>query len=51
MYDQRKFEKLLKLADLLEASGCQHAAILDHCRSAGDHYRGCWVVDLILEKR
>jgi hypothetical protein len=24
--------------------------VLDHCRKAGPHVRGCWVVDLLLGK-
>jgi hypothetical protein len=24
--------------------------ILAHCRGGGEHVRGCWVVDLLLEK-
>lgn len=51
MYEQRRFDKLSKLADLLEAAGCRHPAILHHCRASGDHYRGCWIIDLILDKR
>jgi hypothetical protein len=36
------------LADALQDAGCENAAILDHCRGPGPHYRGCWVVDLVL---
>ena len=39
------------LADALEDAGCTDQAILDHCRGAGPHVRGCWVVDLILGKQ
>lgn len=42
--------RLAMLADALEESGCNNADILSHCRSAGPHVRGCWVVDLILGK-
>jgi hypothetical protein len=38
------------LADALEAAGCTDAEILAHCRSGDEHVRGCWVVDLLLEK-
>ena len=24
--------------------------ILDHCRSGGEHFRGCWLLDLVLGK-
>jgi hypothetical protein len=38
------------LGDALEDAGCQDAAILDHCRQASDHVRGCWLLDLLREK-
>jgi len=50
VYDDRRFDLLPILADALEESGCDHAGILAHCRGSGRHVRGCWVVDLILEK-
>src|SRR5436309_2819146 len=46
-----RFDDLPILADALEDAGCADAAILDHCRRAGGHCRGCWVVDLILGKK
>jgi len=39
------------LADALEEAGCTAEDILAHCRSGGEHVRGCWVVDLILGKQ
>jgi hypothetical protein len=42
--------RLSILADALEEAGCDNKGILDHCRSAGNHVRGCWVVDLLLGK-
>jgi hypothetical protein len=50
IYAERCFGDLPILADALEEAGCTDAAILDHCRSGGEHVRGCWVVDLILGK-
>jgi hypothetical protein len=50
IYDDRAFERLPILADALEDAGCDNAHILNHCRSGGEHVRGCWVVDLILGK-
>jgi hypothetical protein len=50
IYDQRSFEVLPILGDALEDAGCDNADILEHCRSGGEHVRGCWVVDLVLEK-
>jgi hypothetical protein len=50
MYDSRDFTDMPILADALEEAGCTHADILGHCRSRGEHVRGCWVVDLLLGK-
>ena len=47
IYDARAFDRLPQLADALEAAGCTDAAILSHCRTPGEHVRGCWVVDLL----
>ncbi len=38
------------LADALEEAGCDNAEVLTHCREPGVHVRGCWVVDLVLDK-
>jgi hypothetical protein len=48
IYDERRFGDLPVLADALEEAGCMDADILGHCRSGGEHVRGCWVVDLVL---
>jgi hypothetical protein len=40
-----------RLDGRLEDAGCADADILTHCRRAGVHVRGCWVVDLLLEKQ
>jgi hypothetical protein len=42
--------RLAVLADALEEAGCADADILNHCRRAGVHVRGCWAVDLLLGK-
>jgi hypothetical protein len=44
-------DRLAILADALEDAGCTDAAILDHLRGPGPHVRGCFVVDLILDKK
>jgi tetratricopeptide (TPR) repeat protein len=36
------------LGDALEDAGCTDEAILGHCRSAGAHARGCWLVAALL---
>ncbi|MFO0806912.1 MAG: hypothetical protein U0791_27735 [Gemmataceae bacterium] len=50
MYDSRDFAAMPLLVDALEDAGCTHSDILDHCRGTGPHVRGCWVVDLVLDK-
>jgi hypothetical protein len=50
IYDERAFDHLPDLADVLEKSGCHNERILSHCRSQGEHVRGCWVIDLLLSK-
>jgi hypothetical protein len=39
--------RLAMLADALEEAGCDDAAVLHHLRGGGDHYRGCWLVDVL----
>jgi hypothetical protein len=39
------------LADALEDAGCADADLLGHLRVPGPHVRGCWAVDLLLDKR
>ncbi|MDB5313284.1 MAG: hypothetical protein JWO38_7486 [Gemmataceae bacterium] len=41
-------EDMAALADRLEQLGCPSPAVVEHCRSAGPHVRGCWVIDLLL---
>jgi hypothetical protein len=50
IYDDRTFDRLPFLADVLEEAGCGSAEILNHLRGPGPHVRGCWVVDAILGK-
>jgi hypothetical protein len=50
IYDDRRFGDLPVLADALEEAGCTDTALLNHCRRPAEHVRGCWVVDLILNK-
>ena len=42
--------RLAVLADALQDAGCDSAILLDHLRGLGPHVRGCWALDLILEK-
>lgn len=42
--------RLAVLADALEEAGCDDARLLVHLRGPGQHWRGCFAVDLCLEK-
>jgi FHA domain len=48
--EEQSYHRLPLLADALEDAGCTDLDILNHCRQAGEHVRGCWVVDLLLGK-
>jgi hypothetical protein len=50
IYEDRAFDRLPLLADALMDAGCAEEQLLAHCRSDGPHVRGCWVVDLVLDK-
>jgi hypothetical protein len=50
IYDDRAFDQLPILADALEEAGCSNVDILSHLRGPGSHVRGCWPVDLCLDK-
>jgi hypothetical protein len=51
IYDERAFDRLAILADALEDAGCNDGDILNHCRQPKQHVRGCWVIDLVLDKK
>ncbi len=44
-------DRLAVLADALEDAGCTNIDILEHLRSEGPHARGCWLLDLVLNKK
>jgi hypothetical protein len=51
MFDARDFSAMPILADALQDAGCTNETVLAHCRDTNQvHVRGCWVVDLVLEK-
>ncbi|MDY3562227.1 hypothetical protein R5W23_003689 [Gemmata sp. JC673] len=51
VYESRDFSAMPILADALQDAGCDSPDVLAHCRDPqGTHVRGCWVVDLVLEK-
>jgi hypothetical protein len=51
MYESRDFSAMPIIGDALEEAGCDNEEILNHCRQPGKHVRGCWVVDLLLDKK
>jgi hypothetical protein len=51
IYDDHAFDAMPILADALEDARCTSGDVLAHCRSGGPHYRGCWVLDLLLGKK
>jgi hypothetical protein len=51
IYDERAFDRLPILADALMDAGCDNDDVLNHCRSAVPHVRGCWVVDLLTGRK
>lgn len=50
IHEERAFERLPILADALEEASCTDKTILSHCRGPAPHVRGCWVLDLLLNK-
>jgi hypothetical protein len=50
VYEGRDFSAMPILADTLQDAGCDNTDVLDHCRDPSPHVRGCWVVDLLLDK-
>ncbi len=47
IYEENDFPSLPILADALEEAGCTDPVLLAHCRAAGPHVRGSWVLDLL----
>lgn len=50
IYETYDFKSMPVLGDMLEEAGCVDTSILEHCRAATIHSRGCWVVDWLLKK-
>jgi len=51
IYNQRWFGRLPELEKALIEAVCDNNVILNHCRSDEPHVRGCWVVDLFLQRQ
>ena len=50
IYDDRRFSNLPAIATALIEAGCDNDDVLSHCRSEELHVRGCWVVDMFLQR-
>jgi hypothetical protein len=50
IYDEHRFDEMPVLADALEEAGCADHEMVEHCRAPGEHARGCWVLDALLDK-
>ncbi|MCS6865077.1 MAG: hypothetical protein RMJ56_11910 [Gemmataceae bacterium] len=51
IYAERAFQRMPILADALQEAGCDDDAILSHLRDSSLlHDRGCWVIDLVLNR-
>ncbi len=50
IYAERAFDRLPILADALEDAGCDREELLRHCRGDGPHVRGCWAVDMVIDR-
>jgi hypothetical protein len=51
IYEQNAFDRMPILADAFQDAGCDCDDVLSHLRDPDQqHYRGCWVLDLVLDK-
>lgn len=48
IYDECAFDRMPYLADALMDAGCDSEEVLEHCRGAKEHVRGCWLIDELL---
>lgn len=51
MYVDDQFDNMQSLGMRLQLAGCDNDSVLNHCLSSRNHARGCWVVDLILDRK
>jgi hypothetical protein len=50
IYAERRWGDLPILGDALTEASCTDADVLSHCGGPGPHARGCWLIDLLLNK-
>lgn len=51
IYEDRDFSRMPILGDALLDAGCDDDQVLAHCRSDRPHVKGCWVVDLLTDRK
>src|SRR5439155_11791312 len=51
VYFGRAFDQMPAIAVALEKAGYTDGQVVSHCRGAGPHAKGCWVLDLLLDKK
>jgi hypothetical protein len=51
VYEERAFDRLPVLADLVEEAGVTDARVLAHLRGPGPHARGCFALDAVLGRK
>jgi hypothetical protein len=49
IHQERAFDRMMLLMDALMDAGCSNEEVLGHCREP-DHYLGCWLIDLLLNR-
>ena len=42
--------KAIEVLRGLQEAGCEDEQVLAHARGPGPHVRGCWLVDMVLER-
>src|SRR5262249_46258283 len=50
IYNARAFDRMPELGEELKRAGCNKSDVLKHCKQGAEHARGCWVVDLLLDR-
>lgn len=49
--EEHSYDQLPLLAEKLREAGCGEQHLIEHCRQGTVHVRGCWALDLLLEKK
>ena len=50
IYEAGPWERLFDLANELQSAGCTDDGVLSHFRRGRMHARGCWALDLVLDR-